>query len=160
MTSKIVILVFLVLIAVLLVGLLVAGIVRTFQMNASPNQAKFIKSNGEVILDGFYKGSVSTRQGNWRGKTFNYAQGQTGINNFVEDGKEITKYPFKTSIRQGIRDNIKVVRVDYNVAKNPFWVRPLVDEIVQIGEHKYLGKIHYRVLPGFPFTIGFFELEQ
>lgn len=146
--------------AVFLVGMLGVGIARTLQVEATPNQSKFINGTGEVILDGFYKGSVNNAQGNWQGKTFRYSQSQTGINNFKENGKEVTKYPFRTSIRKGLRDPIKVVQVDYNIPANPIWVRPLLDEVVQVDENKYLGKIHYRILPGFPFTIGFFELHK
>ena len=100
------------------------------------------------LPNGFYKGSVGFKT-SWEGKKFN-AENSSGINLF--DGQE--KYPFKTY------EEKDVLKIDYNLPENPFWVRLILDEIVEISKDKYLGTIKLRLIPGFPVTIGHFRLEK
>lgn len=147
------------LVVVIIGGFIVLGVMRTIKTQTSANQNKFMQGNGNITLDGFYKGDVTGLKTNWRGKSFN-ASDNTGFNNFEENGQAITKYPFTTSIGKGLRDTIDVFKIDYNNPKNPWWTRAVLDEVVEVEPGKYLGKIHYRLIPGLPFSMGFFRLEK
>ena len=69
------------------------------------------------------------------------------------------RQPFKTYYGNGLRDkNLNVLVLDYDIPENPFWLRYIRDEIVQVAPNQYLGKLHLRVI-GFAFTLGYFELE-
>ena len=133
------------------------GFFRTWQMEHSDNQKKF--ENGtvrDVHPDGLYNGSIS-RKTSWLGKKFNAAN-STGINVFEGKGDA---YPFVTSYGKGIRDrNLMVINIDYNIAQNPWWMHPILDEIVQVGPDEFLGKLHVRIIPRFPFTLGYFTLKK
>ena len=138
------------------------GVVRTWQMEHSPNQSRFVEGKKPMPApDGLYNGSVSGPKVSWLGKKFN-AAAQTGINIFDDgNGSKRERYPFKTSVSKGIRDaGADVVAIDYDIPGNPFWLRPILDEIVQIGPDKYLGKLHVRIIPGYPFTLAYFELSK
>lgn len=68
-------------------------------------------------------------------------------------------FTFKTSIERGLKDNIKVLRLDYNLPQNPPNVRAVVDELVEVGKNKYLGKAHIKEGKTFR-TIAFFSLYK
>jgi hypothetical protein len=136
---------------------LLFGLLRTWQTQTSANQAKFKAGKLPTEpLDGFYKGTVTNYHGEWRGKTFD-ASHNKGINSFGEG----EKYPFRTYTGVGLRDkDLQVFKIDYNVSGNPFWVRRVLDEVVETAPGKYLGKIHVRILPGLHFATGYFTLEK
>jgi hypothetical protein len=134
------------------------GLYQTRKMERSANQAKF--RGGQLpnpLPDGPYKGNAFTGLGrNWQGKVFNRSQ-STGINQFA-DGQ---RYAFKTYAAAGLRDKDRqVLRIDYNQSGNPLWLRFIVDEIVQTSPGHYLGKIHVKIIPGLPFSLGYFELSS
>jgi hypothetical protein len=100
----------------------------------------------------------------WLGKTFNSARG-TGDNiftrdsylparffnpfyrRFVTDGPSIYRgFAFRTYIGPGVVDSDRsVLKIDYDLKENPaLTVRRVLDELVQIGDHLYLGKAHVR----------------
>jgi hypothetical protein len=61
---------------------------------------------------------------------------------------------------KGLRDKEKeVLKLNYNLPQNPFFLRPVMDEIVEVEPGKYLGKVHYRLWSNFAVTLGYFELE-
>lgn len=140
-----------------LVIFVIFGLVRSAMMSRRPDQALFVA--GKVpnpLPEGLYKGTADGYQGSWQGKQFDPAQ-KSGINLF--GGEE--KYPFRTWVGAGIRDkNIDVLKIDYNVEGNPFWLRPILDEMVEVAPGKLLGKLQFRFIPGLPFTIVFFRLEK
>lgn len=68
-------------------------------------------------------------------------------------------FPFKTSIQKGLKDDIKVLRLDYNISQNPPTVRRIIDELVEVGKDSYLGKAHIREGNSFR-TIAFFSLHK
>ena len=143
---------------VVVIGLIAVGFHRTAKVKIWPEQEQFV--HGVVpasSLEGFYKGSQNlSSKTSWEGKIF-FAESQTGINRF--GGKE--KYPFKTYTGKGTQDiELETFKIDYKTDGNPFWVRPVLDEIVEVGSGKFLGKVHYRLIPGHPFTIGYFSLEK
>ena len=147
-----------VLLAALILTSLAAGMYQTRKMERDPRHAIF--RSGKLPSpppDGFYKGTEFTGRGkSWQGKVFDRAA-STGINQFT-DGQ---RYRFKTYAAQGLRDKDKTVfRIDYNQPGNPWWLRFIVDEIVQIAPGQYQGKVHLQVIPGLPFTISYFELAS
>lgn len=103
--------------------------------------------------DGFYKGSVGNSKSNWLGKTF-FASKSSGINNFKENGKVITKYPFKTYMRG------KVLKLDYNLNENPWWLRLIIDDLMEVKEGKYKGVMKIKILPGIEIPVANFKLGK
>ncbi|MDD5050120.1 MAG: hypothetical protein PHV93_00050 [Candidatus Pacebacteria bacterium] len=110
--------------------------------------------------DGFYNGSAFLT-GSWLGKKFDANNG-TGINVFADSsGGQVEKYPFKTYVASGIRDtNLQVLKIDYNLPENPFWLRVILDEIVETAPGQYIGKLHLRIIPGFSFSPLYFFLSK
>ncbi len=141
----------------LIVILFVAGFARTWQMDRDPLQAEFRAGTvPSPALNGPYRGSVPGYSVSWLGKKMT-APDNAGINVF-SDGD---RYPFATSVGPGLRDmDIQVLKIQYDVPGNPWWLRLVLDEMVQVGLGKYLGKVNVRIVPGLPFTIGYFRLEK
>src|SRR3990167_3901309 len=151
---------------------------RTFQMKKEPNQQEFLLGKlPNPRPDGFYRGDVGFKT-SWVGKTFN-AENLTGINVFEGKKKsffasifahsfenqtvkiEKEKYPFKTYVSNGLFDqHLLVLKIDYNVKSNPFWIKWVLDEIVEVAPNTFLGKAHLRIIPGFPFSVLYFELKR
>jgi len=145
----------------IILGLIIIALLvfewRTIKAEKDPRQREF--TNGHLpdpLPDGFYNGVVRGYTGSWIGKTFNLAA-TTGINNF-SDGN--TLYPFAFYPGTGLRDpNTSVLKIDYNQPGNSFWIRMVVDEVVETQPGAYLGKIQLRLL-GFHFTLGYFTLNK
>jgi len=149
--------------------LLVLLWLRTWQMKKEPNQPAFL--SGRVPNpkpDGFYQGNAGFKT-SWSGKKFD-AQNATGINVFLQQKNPLfakslsltkEKYKFKTYVAKGLFDeHLLVLKLDYNTKGNPFWIRPILDEIVELTPGHYLGKMHIRLIPGFPFSVLYFELKK
>ena len=134
---------------------------RTWQSTHSPEQAEFLTGKPPSITpEGFYKGSTTFYRANWQGKTFN-SDKNAGDNSFSDGDQPRHKYPFKTYQGAGFKDpSLTTFKIDYQLPENQFYVRPILDEVVEVAPGKFLGKIHYRLIPGFPFTIGYFRLEK
>jgi hypothetical protein len=152
---------FIVVVVVLVLASIVLGIARTWQEEHSENQKLFSSGSApNPMPDGFYSGSVPGHTFSWQGKKF-FAASSTGINVFTSGSTTEEKYPFVTSIGKGVRDTTRdVLKIDYDIPSNPFWLRPILDEILQIAPGQYLGKLQLRIIPGFPFTLGYFELKK
>ena len=149
------------LVAGILLLTLLFGVLRNWQMERSPSQKIF--ESGKVpdpLPDGLYQGSVPGHQVSWLGKKFNQAS-STGINVFQNGTTTTEEYPFLTLVGSGVRDIAKqVFKIDYNIHSNPFWLRFILDEIVETEPGHYLGKLHLTIVPEYPFTLGFFELKK
>jgi len=154
---KIVLVIILVLVFLILAAVVIIGIIRTVHSQRSPAQAEFTAGKvPDPLPDGFYAGSVDGLKTSWRGKKFN-ASSQSGINLF---GNE-EQYPFKTYVSRGASDRgLQTLKIDYNVAGNALWLRPILDEMVETSPGHYLGKVQLRLLPGWPFTLGYFRLQK
>src|SRR3989344_6364466 len=141
---------------IILTALFIILFIRTVQLEQTNNQQLFIKGKvPQNFPDGFYKGKISMRT-TWMGKKFD-AKNSSGIN-IINQKKQ---YPFKLYKGRGLRDkNLEVIKLDYNLSLNPWLLRMVVDEIVEVKKDHYLGKAHLNILPGFPFTVGFFELKK
>lgn len=72
----------------------------------------------------------------------------------------IEAFPFKNRVDTGAVDpDIKVFKIDYDFEANPqLLIRRILDELVQVDDALYLGKILFRRGSGFR-PIGFFTLE-
>lgn len=132
------------------------GMWRTRATLHSPRFLEF--SQGSLSKpEGEYRGWAEGYRGkSWQGKTF-YPLKLAGTNNFKnKQGVAYQNFPFKTYMSAGVRNqNMQTFKIDYNIPKNPFWVRPVLDEIVEIAPNKHLGQIHYRIFPGVIFTISY-----
>ena len=148
---------------IVILGALVLFFVRTYQMEAKGEQQEFLNGKAPPSLPhGFLKGSVPGRTvppGGWKGKKIDAATG-TGKNVFEKSGVQMEKYAFRTYIGRGIRDAKDVLKIDYDIPGNAFWLRRVLDEVVETAPGKFLGKAHLRILPGIPFTVIFFRMEQ
>lgn len=132
------------------------GNVLTLINRSLPNQTRFDEGRiPEEFPDGKYNGTAVTTL-NWTGKSFNSAN-QTGINNF-QGGSQM--FPFRTYVEKSVSDDKEVIVIDYNIPENPFFIRWVRDEIVEVEPGEFLGKAHFRMLPFVPFTIIYFELSH
>ena len=136
------------------------GLYRSWKTQVSPNQKIFLQGKLPVNLpDGFYRGSVTGFKSTWQGKKFD-AKSKKGINIFKKENNLVENYPFKFYASKGLADNIEVIRIDYNIPQNPFWLRFIKDEIVEVGKDKFLGKLNINLFPGITFSLGYFRLEK
>ncbi|MGH2808006.1 MAG: hypothetical protein ACRDKT_12115 [Actinomycetota bacterium] len=114
----------------------------------------------------------------WLGKSFDPAA-QTGVNvltksargpmralwpNYVPEREltdRIEAFPFKTRIAPGEVDpDVTVLKIDYDSEPNPnLIIRRILDELVQVDDRLYLGKILFR-RRGSWLPIGFFSLQS
>ena len=159
MKGKTMLIVMIILGVLLVIVLVVAGVIGyyNYQADKMPEHAEFAKGTVPAQMpDGPYNGSATVNIGTWRGKQFDRAA-KTGINRF-SDGNS---YEFTTYVGKGLRDpNEEVVKIDYNQPSNPWWLRLVTDEIVQVGPNEFLGKIHISPLPGVTVTYGYFRLKK
>jgi hypothetical protein len=114
----------------------------------------------------------------WLGKSFD-REASTGLNILVKSAKtplkalwpsytpisetdeKVEAFAFNTRIAPGALDpEIDVLKIDYDFDANPsFIIRKILDELVQIDDGLYLGKILFRWGKSFR-PIGFFSLES
>lgn len=146
----------LLLIVIFIVPLLIL-FYRSWRVENSSYQKTFLTGTFPFPSpSGFYKGSIQALTTKWEGKIFD-ASSSSGIN-VVEERKIL---PFKTYKSKGLTDkNLDVLILDYNLPQNPFWVRAVVDELVQNAPGRYTGKVYLKLIPGFPFSVVFFKLEK
>ncbi len=140
------------------IGILL-GIWRTWKVQSSPLQADFLKGKVPSNMDGFYKGTVTTIKTNWQGKKLD-ASNSAGINIFKEADGNQERYPFKTYTGKGLIDNRDVLKIDYSDNKDPWWLKFILDELVETSPNKYLGKVHIKIFPGIGFSLSYFQLEK
>ena len=116
----------------------------------------------------------------WQGKSFDAAS-STGLNRFTGGAAErrvmrilwpgyrpvsrtadrIEAFQFRNRLEPGALDpGVRVYKIDYDFAANPgFIIRRILDELVQVEDGLYLGKVLMRV-GGRYRGIGFFMLER
>ena len=148
------------LIFIIISVILSIGLYRSWKTQSSPNQEIFLL--GKVpnrLPDGFFRGSVTGFKSTWQGKKFD-AKSKKGINIFKKENNLSENYPFRIYSSKGLADNIEVLRIDYNIPQNPFWLRFIKDEIVEVGKDKFLGKLNINLFPGITFQLGYFRLEK
>jgi len=138
---------------------------------------RFLTSSISAPLDAFGR-RVARSWMPWLGKTFD-ATALTGVNvltpgargairflwpNYVpvrELADRIEAFPFRTRIAPGELDpDVDVLKIDYDFESNPqFPVRRILDELVELDDGLYLGKVLFR-REGRWAAIGFFTLER
>lgn len=144
------------------VTVVILAFLRTIQLQFGDNTALFRKGVvPETLPDGLYKGNILGYKVSWLGKKFD-AENQKGINIFDEGGgMQSEKFPFKTYLGTGVREKeTKVIKIDYDIKENPFWLRLILDEIVEVAPNEYLGKLQLRLIHNFPFTLAYFKLTK
>jgi hypothetical protein len=114
----------------------------------------------------------------WRGKSFSPVSSM-GLNRFARNARiplkvvfpsyipefvgpdRVEAFPFRTRVAPGALDpGVKVLKIDYNFEANPnLIIRRILDELVQVGPGRYLGKVLFRVGDRFH-PIGFFSLRS
>ncbi|MFS8159040.1 MAG: hypothetical protein ACMG6E_02285 [Candidatus Roizmanbacteria bacterium] len=71
------------------------------------------------------------------------------------------KYPFRVYTGKGTQDkSLTVLKIDYSENRHPWWLRFILDEVVETSPHHLLGKVHVTFLPGLPMTLELFRLEK
>jgi hypothetical protein len=169
--------------AIVIAAIFILGSLTTLLIERSPYQQTFVAGRApDPLPEGFHPGEAHVlfdKQTPWLGKSFD-AQNQIGFNLFTPLGARVLKvasplyrkfsvneegntraYYFKTSVGKGQKDaNTDVLKLDYDRPENPFWIRAILDEVVEIAPQQYLGKIHVKVLPGFFISIGYFGLKS
>ncbi len=112
----------------------------------------------------------------WKGKFF-YPEQQLGDNilspklqYFIQflyrdfgvekpaDGK-FHAFPFQTYVMPGLMDSINVMHLSYDLPQNPPVVRKIIDELVLVGDHEYLGKA-YMTNKNIPRLFAYFRLKK
>ena len=155
----------------------------TFLVGKSRRQTDFLKGSAPTEAPNrFYRGSaylLGNRPVPWLGKSFG-GENQKGFNIFTPKGASLLKiltplyklfrlnadgntdaYYFKTSTGPGFKDkDISVFKLDYDSPENPFLIRIILDEMVEVAPQEFLGKVHMKVFPGYYATIGFFGLKR
>ena len=136
------------------------GVSRTQKVENDARQKVFAAGRLPEAPDGLYRGSLQGREVPWKGKKFQ-AESQTGINVFVnKEGATEERYPFRTYVGTGMKDKkLKVLKIDYGLEGNPWWLRRIVDEVVEVAPGELLGKVHVKWILGISFTMDFFRLE-
>lgn len=83
-----------------------------------------------------------------------------GITNY--EHAAFRAFVFDTSVQQGKVDpDRQVFRIDYDRKDNPaLSIRRIVDEVVQVADGLYLGKIHFRWWWGSWGMLGYFALRR
>jgi hypothetical protein len=78
-----------------------------------------------------------------------------------EHGDRVDAFRFKTRVAPGALDpKTDVLKIDYDIEENPATIiQHVLDELVEIDDGLYLGKVLYRVGSRFR-RIGFFALER
>jgi len=100
----------------------------------------------------------------WKGKCF-HAEAGLGDNRFSNDARlpirlywpfyRLTRpagpdafraFTFSTRLAPSVVDPARIVmRIDYDLDENPrFWIRDVVDELVEVGTEEYLGEAQVR----------------
>ena len=76
-------------------------------------------------------------------------------------GEVVQVFPFRNRIERGAIDpNVKVLKIDYDFEANPsLLIRRILDELVQVDDGLYLGKVLMRWRGSFR-RAGFFSLER
>jgi len=156
-------------------------VLLTWLVGKSKRQEQFLAGT-LPSPEGFYNGKAYLLGGGpvpWLGKSFDGAK-NIGFNIFTPGGGRLLKiftplykrfssnedgntraYYFKTSTGIGFKDKaIKTFKLDYDSPENPFLIRIILDEMVELESGEYLGKVHMKVLPGYYATIGFFGLQK
>lgn len=84
----------------------------------------------------------------WRGKTFRPKTSErgSGINRVVSERFEL--YPFVTFIGKSHAGDFDALHLDYDLPENPFFIRPIRDEIRELSPGLWLGQAYLALASG------------
>ncbi len=93
----------------------------------------------------------------WLGKSFQPRDSERGegINRVVSD--RVRLYRFETFIGRSRAGDFDALQLDYDLPENPFFIRPIKDEIRQLRPGLHLGQAHLQ-LPKQTHLILYFAL--
>jgi hypothetical protein len=146
-------------VASLAVLVLLYGCYRTWKTGRMPEHAEFAAGTVPASLpEGLWQGMApELGKVSWQGKKF--LSPASGINLFEKNGVQSEAYPFVLKERGTIGfGHRRVLALDYNQAGNPLWLRLITDEMVTDGQGGFIGIVYVRLVPGFPFRMGYFRL--
>ena len=148
------------LLLIVLMVLIVLILFLHLRTQTDPRQKVFLAGQVPTQLpDGFYQGQVNF-QTTWQGKKFDRVT-QTGINIFRTGAGESQAFPFKTYAGKGAADGqLTVLKIDYDIPQNPFWMKFVLDEVVETSPGTYLGKVEIRLGPNVAVALGYFQLKK
>jgi len=162
----------------------VASLERVFREGSAPDPTPEGFLPGRLVatttwgpLDAFGRW-MAARWMPWLGKSFDPSS-LTGVNRFSPDvripmrmlwpsyqairadDEVIEAFTFRNRIESGVVDSdVKVLKIDYDFEPNPaLLIRRILDELVQVDEGLYLGKVLLRWRGSFR-TLGYFTLEE
>ena len=151
---KIIGLIAIIVVVVFLVALLVLAVLSYRAERRADNTAFHNGKYPDAPLDGAYDGKFDGKT-DWLGKKFD-ATNSKGINIFSGD-KE--RFVFTTERAKTLKGDQEVLHINYNQPGNPFWLRFIVDELVQTDAGKYQGKVFIKIGP-LDFTLTYFKLSE
>jgi hypothetical protein len=161
----------------------IQGLERLFRSSTAPDPWPSGPLSGRLLAtttwgpwDSFVSG-VARVWMPWLGKAFTPAE-QTGLNRFQPTkatslsltalfpthpqrrfDDRIEAFPFRNRVGPGALDpDVQVLKIDYDFEDNPMLIRHILDELVQIAQGRFLGKVLFRVGRRYH-RIGFFSLR-
>lgn len=137
------------------------GFYRTWKTGQCPDYASFFGGTAPSAMpEGLWNGTADELgKISWKGKKF--LGGGRGINLFEKSGVTNEAYPFAFLTADSIGfPGKKILKLDYGQKENPLWLRFIVDEMVSVGENKFLGVVYITLIPGTPFRMGYFALTK
>lgn len=82
----------------------------------------------------------------WNGKSFRSTSHDQGWGfNRLARGPALAVLPFRTSIAASIVDGEPVIRLDFDIARNPRWQRATLDELREVMPGVFLGPTGIRL---------------
>lgn len=156
-----------------------------FRGGSVPSSPLDGRTNGQMIAVDMGPGLTPMVEGlltnhmPWCGKTFN-AAAATGDNllytSFLpvarlffplyrgyrpEGDGRMTGLSFRTSIAPGLRDpDRQVLKIDYDHPSNPFLMRRILDELVQVDDNYFLGKAYFKLSASTYHLVFYFALQR
>lgn len=139
--------------------LLLVGVIHTISVEHGPRLDRFRSGRAPHPLPNrLYLACPG--QGHRVGENFD-ASCALGNDVFRKDGAYKEKHFFRMYVTGSVRDREEeVLTLDYDIPANPFWIRCLLCELVEVAPKTLFGKRYVRVIPGYPFTLGYIELQR
>lgn len=108
------------------------------------------------MLDRIVRRWVTSPRFPWEGKSFRAESADRGVGfNRGRTGPILTALPFKTYFAPSMIDQGHSLILDYDVPRNPWWQRPIFDELREISPGLFLCFSAYRVLGRKPILVWF-----
>ncbi|HWI19261.1 MAG TPA: hypothetical protein VNT81_16015 [Vicinamibacterales bacterium] len=158
---------------------------EVFRGGRLPETALDGRTHGQMIAVDIAPGitpvadALLTNHMPWCGKTFNAAEATgnnllytsflpvarvlfPGYRGYVpEGGGRMTAFPFRTYAGTGLKDpDRQVLKIDYDTPANPFLMRRILDELVQVNDNFYFGKAYFKLSSKSAHLLFYFALQR